>query len=91
MPRFPAELKSLLVNNTAIEIQVSIDSGGKVVRAEPVPMQNAHLMLIQAALDAARSWRFRPATLGATAVSSEMILEFDFAPGRIAALLEPLR
>ena len=80
MPRFPAELKSLLVNNTAIEIQVSIDSGGKVVRAEPVPMQNAHLMLIQAALDAARSWTFRPATLGAKAVSSEMILKFDFAP-----------
>jgi hypothetical protein len=91
MPRFPAELKSLLVNNTAIEIQVSIDSHGKVVRAEPIPMQTAHRMLIQAALEAARSWTFRPATLGATAVSSEMTLEFDFAPGRIAVLLQPSR
>jgi hypothetical protein len=91
MPRFPAELKSLLVNNTPVEIQVSIDSHGKVVRAEPVPMQNAHLLLIQAALGAARSWTFRPATLGVTAVPSEMILKFDFAPGRIAALMEPSR
>jgi hypothetical protein len=91
MPRFPAELKSLLVNDIAIEIQVGIDSHGRVVRAEPVPMQNAHHLLIQAALWAARSWTFRPATLGATAVSSEMILVFDFAPGQIAALLEPLR
>jgi TonB family protein len=80
MPRFPAELKSLLDNNTAIEVQVSIDSHGKVVRAEPVPMQNAHPRLIQAALQSARSWTFRPATLGATAVSSEMTLRFEFAP-----------
>jgi TonB family protein len=80
MPRFPAKLKSLLADNTAIEIQVSIDSHGKVVRAEPVPMQTAHLMLIQAALQAARSWKFRPAKLGATAVSSEMTLRFEFAP-----------
>jgi TonB family protein len=88
MPRFPAKLKSLLANNTAIEIQVNIDSDGKVVRAEPVPMQTAHRMLIQAALEAARSWKFRPAAIGATAVSSDMTLKFDFAPGRIAALLQ---
>jgi len=81
-PRFPSDVKRYLINNTLVKVLVHIDAQGKVIRAEPISKQSANIVLIQAALDAARGWAFRPATVGTTPVASEMVLEFNFSPGR---------
>jgi TonB family protein len=79
MPRFPSEMKPVLVTDTAVDVLVYIDARGKVTRAEPA-RRNTNIWLTQAALDAARGWTFQPAIVGTTAVASEMVLTFKFTP-----------
>ena len=81
-PRYPSDLKPYMISNTPVEILVHIDAKGKVIRAEPVSKQSANIVLVQAALDAARGWTFRPATVGNTPVASEMVLKFNFTAKR---------
>lgn len=81
-PRFPSDIKQYLISNTPVKVLVHIDAQGEVIRAEPISKQSANVVLIQAALDAARGWAFQPATVGTTPVASEMVLEFNFSPTR---------
>jgi len=64
-----------------ISVLVSIDAAGKVDSAKIVgaanePQHGDHIRL--AALNAARQWRFRPATSGGQAVPSTLTLAFNF-------------
>jgi hypothetical protein len=69
--------------NFVISVRVAIDAAGKVTRAEvspgsvPVAGQKADY-LRAAALGAARSWLFRPATLNGKSIPSEFIIDFKF-------------
>jgi hypothetical protein len=65
-----------------VGISVSLDDRGKVVKASALPDTDAQQPLVDAALDAARESKFRPARRGDQPVSSEMVLRFEFKPGR---------
>ena len=82
MPRFPQELKSTLVKPTEVEVKVTIDSRGRVIQAEPVTPKGTQVLLIGAAVTAARSWKFRPATVNGLPVEGEAQLKFVFTPGK---------
>jgi TonB family protein len=80
MPKFPIALRMVVLKPKSVEVVVSIDETGKVVKAEAVPQKDVHQMLINAATDAARQWRFRPGRRGNQPVPSEMVLRFNFKP-----------
>ena len=82
VPRFPAEMKSILIKPASVAILVKIDVHGNVVDAQPTAAQKVNAVLIQSALNAARSWTFRPAAIAGTPVPGEMILTFNFTPTR---------
>jgi hypothetical protein len=79
-PRVPPELRPLLFKKLTVEVRVSIGKTGKVLHAEAVPLKNVNQMLLNSAVDASLSWKFRPAMLNHEAVASESILQFVFNP-----------
>lgn len=61
----------------SVFVQVTIDKQGSVVATKVVEGPD---VFRRAAEDAARKWKFRPATRDGQAVESEQILQFRFAP-----------
>ncbi len=78
IPPFPSYLRTAVMKTTAIEIKVSIDANGKVVKAEPVLHTAGHPALVAAATNAARLWKFKPAHKDQEPISSELVLQFLF-------------
>jgi hypothetical protein len=81
-PHFPPELKSVVISPKTVNVRVSIDESGRVLRATPLPKQNVHLFLINAAVRAAELSKFQPARKGDQAVASELVLQFTIRPGQ---------
>jgi TonB family protein len=65
-----------------VEVLVSIDETGKVVKADPQAQTGVHPMLQVSAATAARQWKFSPARQGDRPVPSQMLLRFNFTPLR---------
>ena len=82
LPHVPETMKAMLTSPKMIEVTVSIDESGKVVKAESSNQNRADLALVSAALEAARHWKFRPARVNNRSVASEMVVKFNFAPAR---------
>ena len=83
-PVFPATLLSTPTRNTitrslAVEVLVSIDETGAVVKAEPKSQPGVHPLMVAAAVTAAKQWKFLPARRGDRPVPGEMLLRFNFA------------
>jgi outer membrane biosynthesis protein TonB len=80
-PTVPASASVEVTSLIEVEIRVHIDDRGVVVKAEPVPGKTpASKLLVSAARQAARHWRFEPAWRGSRPVASELILKFQFHP-----------
>ena len=79
LPAYPPELKGVSSHPTIVSIRVVIDKGGKVLKAEPLPRQNAHQLFVREAIHAAELWRFQPARRGDEPVASESVLRFSFS------------
>jgi protein TonB len=80
-PEIPAQLKPLVNSDNVVQILVHISNSGSVTDAKLGAMQGPSAgFLSKLALEAARSWRFRPATQDGQAVPSDKILEFLFRP-----------
>jgi hypothetical protein len=84
-PIFPAALQSTPTRNTvtrpmAVEVLVSIDETGRVVKTDPKSQPGVHPLMVASALAAAKQWKFRPARQGDRPVPSEMLLRFNFVP-----------
>lgn len=79
-PQFPSELRSVLTGPRTVEIEVSIDAAGRVVRVTPLSQKGAHQLLVWASVSAAWRWKFRPAERDGKPVPSVMILRFNFNP-----------
>jgi len=76
---YPPTLKNLGFATKTVEIKVSIDKTGRMVKAEPILSKEfVPQSMIQAAVEAARRCRFKAARLGDQAVPGEMVLRFDF-------------
>jgi TonB family protein len=80
-PAIPAQLRELVQSDNVVQIQVHISASGSVTDAKLGAVQGpAASVLSKLALNAARSWHFRPATQNGQAVPSDKILEFLFRP-----------
>lgn len=77
-PAFPPDLRNLLVKRTTVEIKVMIDKYGKVTKADAIPQANVSKYWLNAAVNAALAWKFKPARNNHEPVWSEMILQFVF-------------
>jgi TonB family protein len=72
-------LHPFIVPEVQINVRISIDRSGRVVRAESLSRGNAlmeHLSKI--AVQAARQWTFSPARREGQSVPSEIMLQFQF-------------
>lgn len=77
-PRIPPALQQLLPRPATIEVQVSVDEKGRVVRAEAVPQPPINIHILQLAVDATRFWTFTPARRGDTPLPSQVTVRFKF-------------
>ena len=85
-PALPGQLQPLIQGPVEIDIRISIDARGRVVRARPVsqtgslggsPGQQA--LITRAVLDAAMRSNFRPAQIRLEPVPSEILIAFRFS------------
>jgi len=78
-PVYPVEFRSMSMPVKLIELKVSIDDKGRMVKAEALPSKawtpNA---MIKSALEAVQRWKFQPARKGSQTIPSEMVLQFVF-------------
>ena|SRR5215813_3018253 len=61
-----------------VDVRVVISESGRVIDATAI---SGHPALRNAAIDAARQWVYKPATLDGVPVKMESVLTFTFAPG----------
>ena len=77
-PNIPPGLHLMTTEGFSITVRVEIDSGGRVVSADPVDVKTpAQRLVAPEAAQAARSWRFEPARRNEQPVPSEALLKFD--------------
>lgn len=78
-PLYNKQVANMLSGPTEVVVHVKIDSSGRVIEAQAdTPPSYVYSLLGQSATAAARSWRFKPATLDGKAVASETDLRFRF-------------
>ena len=82
MPAVPVLLRGHLWNATLVEVKVSVDALGSVVKAEAVAKPGLHPLLRDEAVQAARRWKFQPALFNGHPVPAETVVQFNFAPSR---------
>ena len=80
LPNLPVQLRGVISNATTVDVVVSINEAGNVVKAEFRP--GSHPLLREAAVRAARQWKFQPAEHDGRPVPSETVLRFNFDPHR---------
>ena len=82
-PVIDPTLKFMLSRETIVDVKVTIDAQGKVVKAEPVNRDGSIAGFIAtASVNAARLWTFRPARRGDRNLPSDMVVQFKFNPVR---------
>ena len=72
---YPADARSKNIEGV-VTLRVVIDKEGRVKQAD---VQSGDALLTQAALDAVRQWRYKPATLGGAASESDAIVNITFS------------
>ena len=75
---FPPELHTFEDVRKVVEVIVTIDKNGKVMKAQGVPQRNVSQFLINASVNAALQWRFEPARRDNQPVVSDSVLQFVF-------------
>jgi len=78
-PGFPRELASIFLKPVTVRVTVSIDKYGHVIKAEAPAQPSLNKLLVNAAVGAARLWKFQPARLNGVPVPSEMVVQFVFS------------
>jgi TonB family protein len=82
IPVVPNQLRGHLWDATVVEVRISVDASGSVVKAEAVAKPGLHPALRDEAVKAARWWKFQPARFDGHAVPGEVVLQFRFAASR---------
>jgi TonB family protein len=75
-PEYPPNAKRMKATGT-VEVEITISELGLVIDAKAI---SGHLALRSAAVEAARKWVFKPATLNGAAFRVKSVLTFVFAP-----------
>ena len=81
VPNFPTMLKKGAIwKPTAVDVSVSVDASGSVVKAEVAAKSGLHPLLRDAAVQAALQWKFQPAQYDGHPLPANIVLRFNFAP-----------
>ena len=83
-PTYPALAKAARISGSVV-VEVTTDEEGNVVAARAL---SGHPLLKDAAVDAARQWKFAPTLLGGTPVKVIGTIVFNFSPGNPTSLDE---
>lgn len=75
-PKYPLAARNSNASGRVL-VRLIIDTGGSVVSAKAI---EGPAVFRQVSEDAARQWKFRPATRDSQAIESEQIIEFRFGP-----------
>jgi protein TonB len=73
-PAYPAIAKAARAKG-AVQVQITVNESGEVINARVI---NGHPMFRDAALRAAKQWRFKPTELSGVPVKATGILSFNF-------------
>src|SRR5262245_29629793 len=76
-PVYPISARSMNAYGK-VDVRVVISETGRVIEATAI---SGHPALRNAAMDAARQWVYKPATLNGVPVKMESVLTFTFTPG----------
>lgn len=79
-PAVSPKALSTIQGSVKVRVRVRVDSSGKVVQTK-LDTPRVSRYFATAALQAARRWKFAPATEGGSALASSWVLEFDFGRG----------
>jgi periplasmic protein TonB len=82
IPPVPSLLRGVLWKPVVVDVMVSVNESGNVVKAEAVKKSGVNPLLSDAAVQAARRWKFRPAQFDGHPVPAEIVLQFNFSTGR---------
>jgi TonB family protein len=77
-PAYPAIAKAARAKG-AVQVQITVNESGDVINARVI---NGHPMFRDAALRAAKQWRFKPTELSGVPVKATGILSFNFDSGK---------
>lgn len=80
-PAYPAAARAAHATG-AVQVQITVNEMGEVINAQVI---SGHPLFRDAALQAAKQWRFKPTRLSGKPVKTQGVLSFNFAPGRNAA------
>lgn len=80
-PVYPATARAARATG-AVQVQITVNELGEVINAQVI---GGHPMFRDAALQAAKQWRFKPTELSGKPVKTQGVLSFNFSPGRNAA------
>jgi TonB family protein len=75
-------LKGVLWKAVVVDVTVSVNASGTVDKAVPVAKAGVNPLLSDAAVQAARRWKFRPAQFDGHPVPAEIVLQFNFGGNR---------
>ena len=78
IPQGPTLLRGVPWKAVVVDVNVSVDEAGSVVKAEAVAKPGLHPLLRDAAVQAARRWKFRPAQFDGHPVPANIVLQFNF-------------
>jgi protein TonB len=82
IPALPSALRGAIWKATVVDVDVSVDTAGNVVKAEAVSKSSLNPLLRDAAVQAARRWKFQPAQFDGHAVPANIVVQFSFAGSR---------
>jgi len=82
VPAVPTLLRAVTWKLTAVDVNVSVDASGRVVKAEVAAKPGLHPLLRDAAVQAALQWKFQPAQFNGHPVPANIVLQFNFAKSR---------
>jgi TonB family protein len=78
----PRNLHTLISREILVEVNLTIDADGSIVRAEASPGEGPlNRSLARLAVATARLWKFKPAREGNRSVPGEIQIQFQFSPG----------
>ncbi len=82
VPALPTALRGAIWKATVVDVNVSVDATGNVVKAAAVAKPGLNPLLRDAAVQAARRWKFQPAQFDGHAVPASIVVQFNFAGSR---------
>ncbi len=77
-PAYPTKARAARATG-AIQVQITINESGEVTNAQAI---SGHPRLRDAAIKAARQWRFKPTEISGQPVKTQGMLTFKFGPGK---------